>query len=397
VISVAEALEIVSREASPLDLEDVPLSRAGGRILASAVSADADFPPFDTTAMDGYAVRPGDDPGCARVRGETAAAGSRPPEALGPGEAVRVMTGAPVPEGTVGIVPVEQARRNGGVITWDAPLPPGLHVRRRGEVFRRGDPLIAAGVRLNPERIVLCAGAGRDPVPVLRRPRAIVLPTGNELVPAAAQPAAGQIRNGNGPGLIAALARRGVEAQERPPAADRREDIRRELEATNDFDLVLTTGGVSAGDFDETVEAASEADFSVLFHRVAVKPGMPVAFGRRRRTLWFGLPGNPVSALTTFELFAGAALARFEGRSVPTTVAARLLRPIVRKAAREGALDARLTLCDGRAEVEPLESHGSHDVRTSASRNALLFAPAGRSRIEEGEIVPCLPLPGWLD
>ncbi len=392
-LTVAEALERIGREVLPLSAERIPLPDAEGRVLAEAVAADGEYPSFDTTAMDGYAVAgPGPE---WRDRPGTIAAGDAPMPRLAPGEAARVMTGAPLPPGTDAVVPVEDAEVSGGTLRTRAAPEPGAHVRRRGEVFRAGDILLEPPVRLSPETILLLATAGADPVAVVRRPDVVVAATGAELVDAGAPISPGRIRNGNGPALGAALSRRGIRARRTPAVPDDLGALAAFFEGAGGADLVLTTGGVSAGDFDRTPEAAERAGFRILFHRVAVKPGMPIAFGRREGTFWFGLPGNPVSALTTFAVFVEAALDRFEGILRERYVVARLATPVRSKAGREIYRDAVLKSVEGSLVVEPLVSRGSHDVRVQARRNALLVLPAVGGEWRSGESLRCLPLAPW--
>ena len=399
-IAVAEALARIVRAAEPLGEELVPLSAAAGRTLSREILADEDYPPFDTTAMDGYAVGPadaGEAPGTEgplryRERTGVVAAGDAPGPGVAPGEAVRVMTGAPIPPGTVAIVPVENASAAGGRVALERPKP-GAHIRRRGEVFRRGEALLAPGTRLSPEAILLCATVGTAEAPVWRLPKCCVAPTGAEIVPVSERPAHGRIRNGNGPALAAALALRGIAAREFPALPDERPALEEFFTAAiSGFDLVVTTGGVSAGDFDETARAAQAAGFEILFQLVAIKPGKPVAFGRKGKTLWFGLPGNPVSAMTTFEVFVEAALDRIDGRPVRTPRTAKLAGPVRHRPGRESYVDARLFFDGNALFVEPLASRGSHDIRRQADRNALLIVPAEAQSPREGDEVACLPL-----
>ncbi len=398
-IAVAEALARIVREAVPLGEELVALSSAAGRTLAREILADEDYPSFDTTAMDGYAVPAGAESTSRasedtryRERPGVVAAGDSPGAPLAPGEAVRVMTGAPIPEGTTAIVPVEEATPGEGCVLLKAAKP-GAHIRRRGEVFRGGDRLLSPGTRLSPEALLLCATVGAATVPVWRQPRCGIAVTGAEIVGVGERPARGQIRNGNGPALAGAFALRGISAREFPPLPDRRPELEAFFSTSiRGLDLVLTTGGVSAGDFDETVAAAEAAGFDILFHLVAMKPGKPVAFGRRGGALWFGLPGNPVSAMTTFEVFVEAALDHIDGRPIRTPVRARLTAPIRHRPGRETYADARLFSDGNGLLAEPLATRGSHDIRCQAGRNALLIVPADADSPREGDALDCLPL-----
>jgi molybdopterin molybdotransferase len=393
-IAVDEALEIVRRRVGPGAVEKAPLARAFGRILARDLAADGDFPPFETTAMDGYAVRFRAGSDLFRIREGVVAAGQAPPPSLSPGEASRVMTGAPVPEGTDAVVPLEEARESPEGLRAGKAVKPGAHLRRRGEIFRRGDPLLARGARLTPEAILLAATIGAEPVPVFSRPRCAVASTGSEIVGAAAAPGPGQIRNSNGPAIVAAFARRGIEAAELSPVADGREDLEAFFSGPGfGWDLLVTSGGVSRGDFDHTTEAAVAAGYEIHFHGVAVKPGKPVAFGSKGASFWLGLPGNPVSALTTFEIFGAEILARREGLAAGRPRVSAALRPAVaERGNREVFRDCLLEAREGRLTAEALPSRGSHDVLTLARRNALLRLPAGGGGWEEGTLLDCLPL-----
>ena len=238
-LTVAQALERIESAVAPLGPEPAPLASAGGRVLARDVTADDDYPGFDTTAMDGYAVR-GAPPW--RERSGTIAAGALPPAPLEPGEAARVMTGAPVPPGTEGIVPVEDAEVTPGRVDARTAPAAGAHVRRRGEVIRRGDVVLRAGERLGPGAVLLAATAGADPIDVVRLPRVVVAATGAEIVDAASAPSPGQVRNGNGPALAAALARRGIPAVSVAAVPDDLDRLSGFFGASLDADLVLTAG-----------------------------------------------------------------------------------------------------------------------------------------------------------
>ncbi|HWC65151.1 MAG TPA: molybdopterin molybdotransferase MoeA, partial [Thermoanaerobaculia bacterium] len=262
------------------------------------------------------------------------------------------------------------------------------------EVFRKGHVVLRAGERLEPGAVLLAATAGADPVDVVRLPRVVVAATGAEIVDAGSAPSPGQVRNGNGPALAAALARRGIPAVSVAAVPDDLDRLSGFFGASLDADLVLTTGGVSAGDYDLTLDAAVRAGFTVLFHRVAVKPGKPIAFGRRGGAFWFGLPGNPVSALTTFAIFVEAALDRFEGIRRERFVVAKLESPLRAKAGRESYRDAVLSVRDGDLLVSALPTRGSHDVRSQAGRNALLVVPAEGGEWKSGDPMRCLPLAG---
>jgi molybdopterin molybdotransferase len=398
VISVAEALEIIARNAVPGEQERIALPEALGRIVARDVVSDTDWPPFETSAMDGYAVRMADvsSPGSAlSERAEPVAAGDMLPGPLQPGEAVRVMTGAPLPGGTEAVVPVERARREGGRVVLEIAPVPGAHLRRRGESLREGSLLVPAGRRVRPGDIALAALAGADTLTVFTRPRISIAATGNELVPAGERPRPGQIRDSNGPMLASLCRAQGWPAVERRRVADEAAGVEALFDSAGEHeDVLVTSGGVSAGDFDLLPGIASRRGFEILFHGVAVRPGKPIAFARRGGTLWFGLPGNPVSTSVCFHLFVRFALGRLEGDPGPGAprVAARLARDLPAGGPRETYRDAILENVDGVARVETLVSSGSHDIASHARANALVLVPAGAAPRPAGATVECLLL-----
>jgi molybdenum cofactor synthesis domain-containing protein len=401
VIRVAEAQEILRRACPPGPAERVPLAEALGRFLSRPVVADEDWPPFDTSAMDGYAVRIADfasPDGSLRERAGLVAAGDRPPGRLESGEAVRVMTGAPIPEGTEAIVPTEDARREDGRVFAKAIPGAGDHVRRRGESIAAGTVLLERGQRVSAAGIALAAFAGADPLDVHRRPRITIAVTGNELVPVSAKPGPGQLRDSNGPMLAALCRATGRSAAMRAAVADEDGAVARLFrEAGREEDVLVTSGGVSAGDLDLLPAEAARAGFEILFHGVAVRPGKPVAVGRRGETLWFGLPGNPVSASVGFHLFVRFALDCREGAAEPGAGVrrARLARDLGVRGGRETYRDGFLEDVDGELRVEPLRSLGSHDFAAHSRASVLIRIPAdvGTDRLPAGSVVDCL----WLD
>ncbi len=305
------------------------------------------------------------------------------------------MTGAPVPDGTEAILPVEKVLREEGAITALASPEKGDHLRLRGESIEKGTVLLSRGRRLVPSDIALAALAGADPLHVYRRPRVAIAVTGNELVATTAKPGPGQLRDSNGPMLEALCRAHGAEATARLPVADEGDAVRRLFarEATEE-DVLITSGGVSAGDLDLLPEEARRSGFEILFHGVAIRPGKPVAFGRRGDKLWFGLPGNPVSTSVCFHVFVRLALDALSGAEPagPVFVSALLTRPITIKGKRETYTDAKLSVADGKLRAKPIRSRGSHDLGTYASANALIRVPHGTETLAEGAVVDCLVL-----
>ena len=397
-IKVSEALEILRGACAAGSTEMIALRESAGRVLARDVQSDVAWPPFDTSAMDGYAVILSDfaaGKGPVAERPGLVGAGAAPPAPLKKGEAVRIMTGAPVPGGTEAIVPVEKVLREEGAITALASPERGDHLRLRGESIQEGAVLLSRGRRLVPSDIALAALAGADPVHVYRRPRIAIAVTGNELVATTAKPGPGQLRDSNGPMLEALCRAHGAEATARLPVADEDDAVRRLFaREAADEDILVTSGGVSAGDLDLLPAEAQRSGFEILFHGVAIRPGKPVAFGRRGDKLWFGLPGNPVSTSVCFHVFVRLALDLLSGAEPagPVFVSALLARPITIKGKRETYTDAVLSVADGTLRAKPMRSRGSHDLGAYASANALIRVPHGTETLAEGAVVDCLVL-----
>jgi molybdopterin molybdotransferase len=323
------------------------------------------------------------------------AAGDPPPAPIAPGEAVRVMTGAPVPANTEAVVPVEQAHREEGKVRFETSPAAGAHLRHRGESIAAGSLLVPAGRRLSGADVALAAMAGADPIRVVRRPRISIAATGSELVPPSGRPLPGQLRDSNGPMLVSLCRERGWEARSIDRVADDAAGVEKLFaSAGHGEDLLVTSGGVSAGDLDLLPAAAERAGFEILFHGVSMRPGKPVAFARRGATLWLGLPGNPVSTAVGFHLFAREIAGRLEGDPEPGApiVTGRLSRALPATGPRETYRDARWTIEAGESRVEPLASRGSHDLGAYARANALIRLPAGSPALAEGDLVECLRL-----
>ena len=397
-ITVSDALAIIARNTPPDPAEPVALGEGRGRVLAKDVVSDTDWPPFETSAMDGYAVRLSDTASSGSVlveRAKTVAAGDSPPEPILPGEAVRVMTGAPLPPGAEAVIPVERARREEGRVRFEIAPEPGAHLRHKGESIKVGARLLEAGRRLTPGDIALAALAGAGRLTVFARPRVGIAVTGDELVAVGAEPRPGQIRDSNGPMLLALCGAGGWPSSPRGRVGDDASGIEALFDAAGaGEDVLVTSGGVSAGDFDLLPEIARRRGFEIIFHGVSLRPGKPVVFARRGPTLWFGLPGNPVSSSVCFHLFVRFALGRLEGDPSPGAprVEAELTRDIARAGKRETYRDGILTRAGATLRVEPLATAGSHDIAAHARANALIRVPAESEPPAAGAIVECLQL-----
>ncbi|MBV9924054.1 MAG: molybdopterin molybdotransferase MoeA [Acidobacteria bacterium] len=402
-IPVTEAVRIVVERTEPLGAERVALAEALGRVLASDVFADTDLPPFDRAQMDGYAVRSADvreTPARLRVVGE-AAAGSGWRGTLQAGEAVRIMTGAPLPKGADSVQQVEVTREeeDGSVVSIERATEPGQFYITRASEIREGERVLEAGEEINAARMAVLASFGYASVPVRRRPRAAVLATGTELVQVGEKPGEDQIRDSNSYSLAAYAQLAGAVVERLPFAGDDPELLRREIEqAAARADMLVLSGGVSMGRYDFTKAALHALGAETFFERVALRPGKPTVFARLPRgTLVFGLPGNPVSVSVTFNLFARTALRVMQGvpRPEPFEERAVLARPAKGAAERASYLPAALsTDSDGRLLAEPLKWGGSSDFVAFARAAALVVVPAGVKLAEAGSVVKVVRLPG---
>jgi molybdopterin molybdotransferase len=401
-VSVEQALGIVLRETPVLRAEQVPLEDALARVLASDVPADRDLPPFDRAAMDGYALRAADvaqAPVALEVVGEVRA-GEWPRLGVGAGQAARIMTGAPVPAGATAVQQVEKTRALDEFrVTILAPVAAGQNVAPRASEVEAGEIVLRSGRLIDPAAVAVLASAGVARVAVGRRPRVAVLVTGDEVVDVAAAPGPSQIRNSNGPALLAQARLAGATVETLGIAPDRQDAIvaaiRRGLEA----DVLLVSGGVSAGDYDLVEPALAELGATLLFTKVAVKPGAPLVFGRCGGTLVFGLPGNPVSAQVSFDLFVRPALLKLQGARVLARprVGAELAGGVRNRSGRTAHLPARLRFEGGRLVARPLRSAGSGDLVAHARANALVVLAAEREEAAAGETAEALLLGRFLE
>lgn len=395
-ISLDDARSLLAAQAGPLDAVEVPLEQALGSILARAPAADIDAPPGDVSAMDGYAVRASDLGAGRRFRVAFEVVAGELGTALPPRSAARIFTGAVLPVGADTVVPQEQATLVGDCeVELDAPARP-QHVRGRGEVFGVGRPLAEAGDPVTPQRLGLLAAGGASRVWVVRRPVVAVLVTGSEVVPYDEQPGAGKIRNSNGPMMASLVRAEGLGQPAVVVVPDRREPLRQAIaSALERADVVLTSGGVSVGDYDLVPDVVQELGGEVTFHRVAVMPGKPVLVARIAGSWLVGLPGNPVSVLASWRMFARPLIRTLAGRRGELTEApesAVLTADVANTSDRTQLRPAVLSAsAGGGAVVDVLPWKGSHDIAAAARANALARIEAGSAR-QQGESVPCYRL-----
>jgi molybdopterin molybdotransferase len=391
-LAIGDALDLVLSRVRPLAGETVPIGAAAGRVLAEPAAALVDLPPFDSSAMDGYAVRAGDAPGQLRVVGHSAA-GTPFSGALSPGEAVGISTGAEVPRGADAVVPVELVREQGELIEADA-VAVGAHIRGRGGDVSAGELVAAAGVRLGAPEVGALAAAGLAEVVCVRRPTVAVLATGSELRAPGEPLAPGEIYESNSTMLAAQLETAGALVEALPAVADDPPETRAALARGLEFDLLLTSGGVSVGPHDLVRGLLAELGVDEVFWQVAVRPGKPVAFGVRGSTLVFGLPGNPVSSLVGFELFVRPALDALQGLADPRPryLPGRLASSVPRNGRRDELLRARARVDAESVLLEPLGGQESHMIVRSAAADALVLVERGEGELPAGAAVRYLPI-----
>ncbi|HEY5312825.1 MAG TPA: gephyrin-like molybdotransferase Glp [Pirellulales bacterium] len=406
-IEVETARERIRQFAHELPPEDCPCSAALGRVLAEEIASDVDSPPHDKSIVDGYAVRTADLPGGEGELEiiEEIMAGRVPTRHVEAGQASRIMTGAPLPAGADAVVMVERTQPQhvtgslGRVQFRDARLALGQNIVRRAANIRRGDVILAPRHSLRPVELGLLAEVGRQRVRVFSRPRVAVLSTGDELVPIGSLPGPGQIRNSNEPMLLACVAQAGGVPIGLGIAGDDRQQLRRSIDrGLESADVLVLSGGVSAGVLDLVPGVLQDAGVEQVFHKVRVKPGKPVWFGVQPgppARLVFGLPGNPVSSLVCFRLFVELALAVMGGRRAQglELSPARLLAPFVQHGDRVAYQPALVCREFDGLTATPLKTHGSSDQRGLSAANALAYFPAGERRFEVGETIGIC----WLD
>lgn len=407
-ISIDEALQLVLAHVRHKPPVNIASEKGLGLVLAEDVTSDVDSPPHDKSIVDGYAVRAADLSGGEAKLAilEEVVAGAVPQKPLTPGFATRIMTGAPIPAGADAVVMFEQteaitdALALGKVHVKDGRIKPGQNILRRGVSLRTGDTVLRSGHLLRAIELGLLAEVGRGEFLAIPRPTVAVLATGNELVSPKVRPNAGQIRNSNGPMLTALVRQAGGIPVELGVARDNREELREAITAGLAEDVLVLSGGVSAGVLDLAPSVLAELGVQQVFHKIRMKPGKPLWFGvlpaKPIDKLVFGLPGNPVSTLVCFELFVRPALAKLAGRAplgFPNSQA-RLEIPFVHRGERPTYHPSILSLAGGLAKVTPLPWQGSADLRGLATANVLACFPAGDREFAAGETIEVLALDG---
>jgi molybdopterin molybdotransferase len=396
-LSVSEARRRILEDVAPTEPENVAIEAAAGRTLAAPLSARLTQPPFDASAMDGYAVRAADTqilPATLTVIGE-AAAGHPFGGSVNTGQAVRIFTGAPMPAGTDAIVIQENTARDGAkVIVCEGIADPG-HIRHRGIDFKQGDTLLPAGRRIGPREIALAASMGHGTLQVSRRPRIAMLSTGDELVPPGRTPGPGQIVASNHLGVGALLEVAGAEVRQLGIARDTREDLAAHIAQAADSDVLVTIGGASVGDHDLVRPVLEARGMALSFWKIAMRPGKPLMFGKLGAARVVGLPGNPVSSLVCGRIFLVPLVRALLGQSAASedTVQAHVTVALAPNGPREHYMRATSRPGpDGMPLVTPVRSQDSSLLSALSEADCLLLRPVEAPAVPSGGLVPILRL-----
>jgi molybdopterin molybdotransferase len=402
-LPVEDALARIFAHVPAPQAEWMPLADAAGRVLAAPLVAGHDQPPFAASAMDGYAVRSADfgtDPEkvrsvAVRQRG-VSAAGKGFAGQIGPGETVRIFTGAPMPEGADAVVMQEDAIVDGDAISFSTLPKPGQSVRPLGYDFKSGQELLPAGFRLTPYALTLAAAANQHRLNVWKRPSICILATGDELVPPGSPLGRDQIVSSNSAGLIPLLSGHAVSVADLGIVGDDFAAVRAKIEQALQSDIVVTTGGASVGDHDIVQDVLQDLGVSIDFWRINMRPGKPLMFGTKGKTLVFGLPGNPVSALVTATVFVLPTLNRWQQTNPGgTQLRLPLIAPLPANGSRRHFLRATLETADGMTAVRPnLETDSGHTSSLGRAQ-ALVVQQENSGPLAVGNLVDVILLPGF--
>ena len=396
-IHISEAKKTVLKHVVPLGEESVDLPDLVGRVLAEDIAADIDMPPFDRSQMDGFAVRVDDvreAPADLRIAGESVA-GKGWHDRLKPGEAVRIMTGAPVPDGADSVQKVEETEEFDGTVRILKSTKPKQNIVRKAEEITKGKVIFRAGELITDRMIATLASFGHQRALVAVRPKVAILATGSEIVDVSENPSRDQIRNSNS-WMLEAFAEKYAEVEVLPIAVDNLDGLKDTISnAIENCDLLMISGGVSVGDYDFTKPALRQLGAELFFEKVALKPGKPTVYAKLNNKLIFGLPGNPVSIAVTFFVFVRMALLKMQHASKPELEkgAAKLAHPIKGAKGRDSLLPVSLsTTKKGRLLVETLRFSGSSNFIRFARANALVFVPRDKS-LKKGDVAEIAFLP----
>lgn len=387
ILTVEEAQAMVLEAVSPLDPVEIAFAEAAGRVLREDVTAAEDVPPANNSAMDGYALRASDTPGPLRVTADLGAATTANGR-VETGTAMRIMTGAAIPDGADAVANVEITDGGTETVTIQRAIDPGKNVRKRGEDMRAGQIVLRAGTLMRAPEVGVLATARKARVAVGRKPRVAVLATGDEIV-------SGRIANSNSFALAAMTREAGGEATLAGVVPDDREATIGAIRDAMQFDFIVSTGGVSVGAYDYIREAVDALGGKTLFWRVSMKPGKPVLFAKLGRALMFGLPGNPVSSVVSFALFVAPAIRKAAGQTqdlLPPVVSTRASSALRSTGERRNYLRVRVVARDGELHCEPMPAQGSGVTTSLVQANGLAVIDEGVKEIAAGKAVPTILL-----
>ncbi len=402
-LTLDEAANTILDSVRPSGMETVGLTEIAGRVLAEEIVADSDVPFTDNSAMDGYAVCSASVAGAAEGNPaildvtEEVPAGKVPLLPVTPGAAARIMTGAPVPSGADAVVMVEYTERRGDKVAVKAPVSAGDNIRRAGEDIRKGALLFSPGRIIGPADAGVIASAGRARIKVARRPAVGIISTGDEIIEPDTPAGAGKVRNSNSYTLYSLCRAAGADPRYLGVIPDRRDAIEAAfLGAAETCDAVITSGGVSAGDFDFVKEVLRSIG-EIQFWKVKIKPGKPLAFGKLGDALLFGLPGNPVSVMVSFEMFVRPALLKMMGASdiFRKRTTARMEHDIADKPARAKIFRGIASRTDGGLTVRTTGGQGSGILMSMVLANCFIYIPYGTATVKKDETVEIIPLDGF--
>jgi molybdopterin molybdotransferase len=388
-ITPDEALHLVVEAVCPLGARDVPLLEACGLQLAQSVEADRDYPPFDRAMMDGYAVRTADAGRRVLVTGEIPA-GEYVRREVVEGSCQEIMTGAPCPPGTEAVVPKEDVRRSGDEAALPRHISHGQHIAPQGSECPAGQAVLRPGETVTPMAVAVMASFGIRSIRVTPRPSLGVITTGGELTQSGHDPAPGQIRDSNGPMLVAMAVDMALDEPPHLHAEDTTEAILDSLRKVGSRNIVLLTGGVSVGSYDLVPEAVAALGAEVVFHKVTQKPGKPLMVAKRDEQILFGLPGNPLAVHFCFNRYVAAAIRKMEGKPpAADAIRGRLAGPVEPKDSRTYFVTARAERTDDADtwQVHPMPGVTSADMFASAGANCYVEVPCGGRQLRPGETV----------
>ena len=387
-VSITEAMELIHTHVKPVGTEILPIESSLGRVSAEPIHACFDLPRFDNSAMDGYAVTMADAGGVIQAQ-PTIFAGDRSDVEVTKGHGVRIMTGAVMPKGADAVIPVENTEETSEGIKLPDTIKRGANIRKRGEDVAKGDQIVEAGETVTAYTVSLLASQGITHIRVYEKPRVTVFATGHELRMHYDTIESHQIYNSNAPMFVARSTELACDTKFTGATADTPESIKHHISAALDSDLIVTSGGVSVGDADFTLDAFADLGMERLFHKVNIKPGKPTTVGRIGKTWVINLPGNPAAAAVNFELFARSIIHRLQGLNAPyiAPILTANKKDMKLKPGKQTALIGRF---DGEA-FEILEKQGPGMVRPFKEANGMIVTDAGVDRLEEGRPVRMIP------